>query len=1078
MKRKQQFLIASGLLLWSTLVYGQVISVPSGVDLSPTAGLATWHGRPSLYFIENRGQVANPVRYYLHGRDRALFVGDDGLTIVLESNAGNNRHVSTQSSQSTSTAVALRLEFVGARPDALVKGEGKGPLVNLFTGGRENWRTGLPSYLRLVYADLWPGIDLALIGDVQRVKYEFRVKPGADPEQIRLRYRGGDTLRLESSGELAVDTPLGALRDQRPFSFQESNGRRTEVGTQYELADTEAGTFGFTLASYDRTKPLTIDPAVFVYASYLGGAGEDSGHSVAVDSSGAAYITGHSTSAEVSFPTGTGFGSLLGRDTTYNGGSDAFIAKVMPSGEGLEYVTYVGGSGDDQGDKIAVDSSGFAYVAGYTNSGAQFPVVGGPDLSYNGGPRDIFLLKLNASGTALVYSGFIGGASDDREPGLALDSSGNAYVTGLTYSSEATFPSGTGFGSLPGADQTHNGDADAFVVKVNPNGNALQYASYIGGNSFDNGYAIGVDAAGNAYVGGSTASHEDTFPDGDGVGAIPGPNTTYAGGSFDSFVVKLNAAGTSFSYVAFIGGAQEDRYTPGLTVNSQGSAWITGRTVSTENTFPTGQGFGSIPGFDQTYNGGWDAFVVKINSSGTAFDYATYIGGAGGDEEAESVAVDSSGNAYVTGFTNSTESTFPDGNGFGGFSGPDITYNGGPHDIFVVKLNPAGTGLIYATYIGGPGGGSYDELGTGIAVDGSGNAYVTGYTTSSGGFPDGSGFGAFPGFDQTYNGGVIDAFVVKIGSPDPPVPTSLTWRGVWSGATTYAQGDVVQFEGSSYISLTDDNTGNVPDTSPSSWALIAQRGDTGATGSQGPMGPQGEPGPPGEQGPVGPPGPQGLTGATGPVGPTGIQWKGPWSSLTTYMTRDVVSFDGSSYISLTNSNTNNAPNTSPATWELVAQRGGTGATGDTGATGQQGPQGPRGEKGEKGDTGAAGANGTSGSAIGGNYANTGTNSFLMPWSATTSTTEANVNVPLPSGTASKLVVSLTAAPGAGGSATIRIRKNGSTTPLTCTVSGVATTCSDTVNTVTFNNGDLLSILYTETGAAAFRIRFAFEYNSP
>lgn len=961
MRRRQQFLITSGLLLWSTLAHGQASNDPLGVGASPTADLATWHSRPSLYFIENQGQVASSVRYYLHGRDRALFVGDDGLTIVLGPKAGSNRHVSTRSSLSTNTAVAVRLEFVGTSPNAVVQGERKGPLVNLLTGGRENWRTGLPSYLRLVYTDLWPGIDLALIGDVQRVKYEFRVKPGADPDQIRLRYRGGDALRLEPSGELAVDTRLGTLRDQRPISFQESNGRRTEVATQYVLADTETDSFGFTVGKYDRTKPLIIDPAVFVYASYLGGAGEDSGRGIAVDSSGAAYITGHTLSEEVSFPTGSGFGSFQGADTTFNGGADAFVAKVTPSGEELEYVTYVGGSGDDYGDEIAVDNGGFAYVTGFTNGGAQFPVVGGPDLTYNGGSRDIFLFKLNASGTALVYSGFIGGGGDDREPGLALDALGNAYVTGLTYSSQTSFPSGTGFGSLPGADQTHNGDADAFVVKVSADGSALQYASYIGGNSFDNGYAIGVDAAGNAYVGGSTASHENTFPDGDGVGDIPGPNTTYAGGMFDSFVVKINASGTSFSYVAYIGGAYEDRYTPGLTVSPQGSAWVVGRTVSAEDTFPTGYGFGSIPGFDQTYNGGWDAFVVKISSSGMAFDYATYIGGSGNDEEAESVAVDGSGNAYVTGFTNSSESTFPNGNGFGSISGPDTTYNGGPHDIFVVKLNPAGTGLAYATYIGGPGGGFYDELGTSIAVDGCGNAYVTGYTTSADGFPDGSDFGELPGFDQTYNGGVDDAFVVKIGAP-APAPTNLTWKGVWSDATVYELGDIVQFGGSSYISLTDGNIGNSPATSPASWGLLAQRGDTGATGNQGPAGPPG-------------------------------------------------------------------------------------------------------------------ANGTSGSAIGGNYA-TNNNDYLLPWGATTSGAEDNAIVPLPSGTARKLVVNLTAAPGAGGSATITIRKNRANTSLTCTVSGTDTTCSDTVNSVTFSDGDLLSILYTEISAAPARVRLAFEYDSP
>lgn len=1118
MRSDKSHLIASGLLLWSTLAYGQAgyHSLSSGAS----AILASSHGRPPLYFIENRGQVASPVRYYLQGRDRALLVRDDGVTVVLEPDAGNIRQVSVRTSLSTDTAAALRLEFVGARRDALVQGEGKGPRINLLTGGREKWRTNLPSYRRLVYKDLWPGIDLALIGDTRRVKYELTVKPGADPDRIRLRYRGGTALRVEASGELVVSSPVGTLRDQRPVSFQESEGTRAEIRTEYALKDSGENTFGFALANYDRSRPLVIDPAVLVYASYLGGADEDRASAIAVDSSGAAYITGDTLSTQASFPTGAGFGSLPGAYTSYSGGRDAFVAKVLPSGTDLEYVTYIGGSGDDQGSDIAVDSAGCTYVTGQTSSGAQFPVVVGPGLSYNGGPRDIFVLKLNPSGTALIYSGFIGGADDDREPQGALDDSGSFYVTGFTYSTEATFPTGTGFGSLPGADQTYNGSGDAFAVKVRPDGTGLVYASYIGGTGEEIGYDIGVDAAGNAYVGGNTTSHEDTFPNGTGVGTIPGPDTTFNGGPHDAYVVKIDAAGTAFAYVAFIGGASEEVYVPGLAVSRQGAVWVSGRTTSTEATFPTGQGFGSIPGFDRTYNGGEDAFVAKINTAGTALEYATYLGGSG-TEIGEGLASDNAGNAYVTGWTTSTESTFPDGDGFGSVTGPDVTYNGGQHDAFVAKLNPSGTDLVYATYIGGDGAGYYDEVGMDIAADQNGNAYVTGYTDSASGFPGGSGFGALPGFDQTYNGGIADAFVVKIAPPEPLAPTSLTWRGVWSGAATYALGDIVQFEGSSYISVTDGNIGDVPDTSPASWELIAQRGDTGAAGSQGPMGPQGEPGPPGEQGPVGPPGPQGPsgpqgppgatgatgeqgpvgppgppgpqgpqgltgpTGATGPAGLTGIQWKGPWSSVTTYMTRDAVSFDGSSYISLTDNNTNNSPATSPANWDLIAQQGDTGATGATGAMGAQGlmgppgPAGPQGPTGATGATGPPGANGTSGSAIGGNYpSNTGNNEFLMPWGVTSSGTEANASVPLPAGTASKLVVSLTAAPGTGGSVTIRIRKNAGNTALTCTVSGTATTCTDTVNSVTFSDGDLLSILYTKANAAAARIRFAFEYNSP
>ncbi len=771
---------ATGLFLWTVLACGQLYGDPAGAD--PRVGLAKSLGPSSLYFIENHGQIEGPARYYLHGRERMVLVEDEGLTLILK-----------PSSEAKNAAFALRLEFIDARPDAFPRSEGaKGPVINLFTGGQEHWRTGLSTYSNLVYTDLWPGIDLALIGDTQSIKYEFRLKPGADPDQIRLRYRGSDSLRVEPSGDLAVDTPLGTLRDQQPFSYQELDGRRTEVSTQYVLATPKDDIFGFSLARYDLTKSLIIDPAILVYASYLGGAGEDRASSVAVDKFGSAYIAGYTTSSEASFPTGDGF------DTDYNGGLDVFVAKMQPSGAGLEYVTYIGGGGNDVNSGIAVDSAGCAYVVGYTNSGGQFPVVNGPSLSYKGGGNDVFVLKLNPSGTELIYSGFIGGGGDDRAPALALDDSGYTYVTGLTFSSQTTFPTGTGFGSLPGADQTHNGSADVFAVKVDSDGSRLLYASYIGGSDADDSYAIGVDAAGNAYVGGNTYSAKTTFPDGDGVGSIPGPDTTLSGGS-DAFVVKLNATGTSFSYVAFVGGALEDRYAPGLTVSPQGSAWIAGRTKSTEATFPDGDGFGSIPGFDKTHNGGWDAFVVKINASGLAFDYATYIGGSGDDEEGEDIAVDSYGNVYVTGWTNSTQSTFPDGNGFGDIPGPDTTYNGGPHDAFVVKLNAAGTDLVYATYIGGSGGGFYDELGTSIAVDGNRNAYVTGYTTSVVGFPGGSGFGNLSGFDKTYNGGLADAFIVKIsaGAQKPPYSADANTVAYW------------RFEEAAGIAVADE-TGNNP----------------------------------------------------------------------------------------------------------------------------------------------------------------------------------------------------------------------------------------------------------------------------
>ena len=337
-----------------------------------------------------------------------------------------------------------------------------------------------------------------------------------------------------------------------------------------------------------------------------------------------------------------------------------------------------------------------------------------------------------------------------------------------------------------------------------------------------------------------------------------------------------------------------------------------------------------------------------------------------------------------------------------------------------------------------------------------------------------AGLVGFSGWGGTQARSTYDNFVVA--SAGATSINGFLWKGAWDSGTAYAAGDAVSFNGSSYVSLTNSNTGNPPDASPAEWALIAQRGDTGATG------PTGATGATGEQGPVGPPGP------TGPTGATGVNWKGAWSSGSTYATRDAVSFSGSSYISLTDGNTGNPPDSSPANWDLLAQKGDVGPTGPAGTTGPTGPAGPMGPAGPTGPTGATGAtgpagapgaNGTSGSAIGGNYPNTGNNNFLIPWGSSTSTTEANANVPLPSGTASKLVVSLTVAPGAGQSATLTIRKNGGNTALTCTLSGTATTCADTADSVTFSNGDLLSILYTETAtAAASRVRFSFEYNSP
>jgi len=444
----------------------------------------------------------------------------------------------------------------------------------------------------------------------------------------------------------------------------------------------EPRSYGFRVGAYDPTLPLVIDPAVLVYCGYIGGNEDDIGRGIAVDAAGNAYVAGWTRSTEATFPVtvgpdltynggavdafvakvmadGTGlvyagyiggsnydygygiavdssgnayvtgetsspaatFPVTVGPDLTHNGGYDAFVAKVNASGTALVYCGYIGGSGNDRGYGIAVDSAGNAYITGATDSKeTTFPVTIGPDLTHNVG-NDAFVAKVNASGTALVYCGYVGGSTHDYGRGIAVDSSGNAYITGYTNSTEATFP------VTVGPDLTHNGGFNPFVAKVKADGTGLVYCGYIGSG---NGFGIAVDSAGNAYVAGTTGS---TFP------VTVGPDLTYNGGS-DTFVAKVKADGTALVYAGYIGGSDDDDGNS-IAVDAAGNAYVIGTTLSTEATFPV------TIGPDLTYNGGYsDAFMAKVKADGTGLVYAGYIGGSG-TEEGNGIAVDSAGNAYV-----------------------------------------------------------------------------------------------------------------------------------------------------------------------------------------------------------------------------------------------------------------------------------------------------------------------------------------------------------------------------------------------------------------------------------------------
>jgi Ca2+-binding RTX toxin-like protein len=711
---------------------GRSVKAAAPVSAQRAARVQAELGRLPLSFVENRGQVDRRVSYFVQGSRASLYFTSRGVTYALtggEPGAG----AAPRAAGRAGVRWAVEQAFVGARTAATPIGRARRrAVVSYFKGRPSQWKTGLPTFANVAYRDLWPGIDLVYSGTGSRLEYSFFINPGARASAIRLAYRGASAVQLNRSGQLKISTPAGGFTDDRPVAYQELNGRRTRVQAWYaprHTARSRGGRFdyGFRVGAYDRSRPLVLDPAVLVYAGYIGGSADDVATGIAVDGAGNTYVTGYTSSSEASFP------EKVGPDLTYNGVVDAFVAKVNAAGTGLVYAGYIGGTGSDFGWGIAVDAGGNAYVAGETSSSeVSFPVKVGPDLTLGGG-YDAFVAKISASGTGLVYAGYIGGAGNDGGFGIALDGSGRPYLTGYTESPEASFP------VVGGPDLTFNGGInDGFVAKVRATGASLVYAGYIGGDGDDVGYGIAVDGAGSAYVTGHTGSAETTFP------VKVGPDLTYNGGE-DAFVAKVAAAGTSLVYAGYVGGTGGDSGR-GIAVDSTGSAYAVGQTSSDEGSFPV------KVGPDLTFNGGvGDAFVAKVTAAGGGLVYAGYVGGAGTDF-GYGIAADGGGNAYVTGTTDSTEATFPV------TGGPDLTFNDvfdciACGDAFAAKVNGAGS-LDYAGYIGG----GANDRGFGVAVDTAGNAYVTGATRSTE-----KTYPVLGGPDLTSNG-LNDAFVAKIAS--------------------------------------------------------------------------------------------------------------------------------------------------------------------------------------------------------------------------------------------------------------------------------------------------------------------------
>lgn len=615
-----------------------------------------------MSFEPNVGQTSGQVDFLSRGPGYTMFLRAEGAVVRKDKSVWKMRLEG-----SNSHAKATGLQPLAARSHYLTGHDKSG------------WHTEVPQFARVCYGDVYPGIDMIYYGNQRQLEYDFVLAPGADPQRIVLAFEGVDDLRVDAQGELVVRTSGGEVRQHKPFVYQQFGKAVREVAGAFVLRDSRR--VGFEIGAYDRSKPLVIDPVLsystylggfrneaanaiavdsagnayiagwtestdfpvlsprqsvsgggvdtfvakisasgaLVYATYLGGRGDDRAFGIAVDGSGAAVIAGWTYS--------TDFPVYLGLQPTFGGGRDAFVAKLSPSGNSFVFSTYLGGNGFEWGRAIALDPAGNIYATGETDS-LNFPLVN-PVQSAARGRQDVFITKLSAAG-ALLYSTYVGGYGDDSGTGIAVDSAGNAYVTGSSDSTN--LPTYSAFQS------SNRGGQDAFVLKLGPAGNQLVYCTYLGGSAGsaglpEQGAGIAVDVAGNAYVIGTTSSNN--FP------IMNGLRTQLIGGGTDAFLAKLSPWGTNLLYSTYIGGTGID-YGTSIAVDAYGNVHAVGYTGSPD--FPV-----SNP-LQASNAGNYDTFVLSLAQNTNSLTFSTYLGGNGSDT-AHSLALDSSQNLYIAGQT-------------------------------------------------------------------------------------------------------------------------------------------------------------------------------------------------------------------------------------------------------------------------------------------------------------------------------------------------------------------------------------------------------------------------------------------
>lgn len=730
-------LISSALIAATTFAQQDPGSLQRKTGTPLGGGSTINYGKLPLAFEANQGQAEPQVKFLFRGRGYTALLTSDGMVLSLSPSKVVTFHqpanVPTSNVRSANTIMQFRLS--GASKNPAVVGEDPQPgKVNYFIGNdRARWRTNVATYARVRYKNVYPGIDLVYYGNHRQLEYDFEISPGADPRRIQFEVQGAKHLQMDPEGNLVLQTESGELHFQNPAVYQESGGQRVPVDGTYVVTDLTHITFR--LAQYDLTKPLVIDP-VLVYGTYLGGSGSDQASGIAVDSQGGVYVAGYTDSANFPLatlgslpagathvfvakldPTGSNlvYADYIGGNSedygyalvldgandvyvtggtassdfpmvnpyqgTYPGSFNAFLTKISADGSSLLYSTYLGGNGSDVPSSVAIDSLSDVFVAGSTSS-ANFPVVNAYQatvLPNQGGMLGTygFLTKFSPNGSSLVYSTYLSGNSNvafncggtpcwpqpySQITGIAVDGNGNAYAAGNTNT--YNFPTTQG-AYLTTDSATLNNDV-GFVSKFD-NAGGLVYSTYFheSGGSLTDIFAIAVDGSGSAYVTGFAFS-DGTFPVTTTTICDP---SVYGWACGYAYVTKFDPAGSTLLYSTFLG-LNNYAVPRAIALDANNDAYVVASGSS--NMF-------SIVNGIEPYTNGNDVLLVEIDPLASMQMFATYLGGTA-DESAAGLALDSNGNLYIAGTTDSTDLPVT--------QGAFQNTLAGNTDAFVLKIGP------------------------------------------------------------------------------------------------------------------------------------------------------------------------------------------------------------------------------------------------------------------------------------------------------------------------------------------------------------------------------------------------------